>query len=374
MPRPVDRGSRRSKLAERKQTNQTQKQLLIAVIGVVAVLIVLLFIALSGDDPAPLPTPVDTASAATTAKTAVAATTPEPTDPMRARVETILLAVQEGDRDALSRHVSFPRFNDQFVAAGSIEKRWSELDSLGQTLARQKVCELLSADEATREFMRKATIRSYVVMSSDPGRYKAQVIHQHLIEREREQVREIELENVEGSWFLVGIQASAAQTPAEMLAQAERARAEAREQRANRDLAPIEHQEHLEDTPAELRTQIDSLCRTLTDLSLTKEISKAKRELAAIGKPAIPSLLNVIVGREELATHQDQMIINNAVSVLKDITQEDLGYAPGGIGGTMTGDLKKENVEQLMRWFGWWRQNKKSWTGPRESSGEESGG
>ena len=375
MPSPTARSSRRADLADRKRQNQTQQRLLYAVIGIVAVLGVLIGSAMmkgGGTED------VDPGRAAVAAGPPPGGGTAAPgaggvrpgQDPVRTRVEELLHAIQEGDRDVLARGINFPRWHDALIAQGKAAKRWAELDSLEQTLARQQIAESLVADDATRDFMRQSTIRTYVPKRQDADGAEVLVIQQHLIERTREQERNLELAKLDGFWFLVAMSTSPVQTPEEMKAVGDTARAAERAKRVNRDLAPIERQEPLADTPADVTVRIDAACAKLLDLSATKEATRAKRELAAIGKPAIPAVLNLIVGREELATKEDQMIVNNAVSVLKDITQEDLGYAPGGIGGTMTGDIKKENVDALMRWFGWWRDHKKSWTGPRSPASE----
>ncbi len=372
MPRPSTRSTRRVEFAERKNENKTQQKLLYVVIGLVGVLVIAVTFALmkGGDKGAAgrgggEANAADSAMAPKAASTAGTPSSSTENDPVKARILELLLAIQEGDRDVLSRSINFPRWNDTLAQQGKTEKRWVELDSLGQTLARQKICESLIADEPTREFMRQSTVRSYVAKKQDATSAEILVIQQHLIETKREQERNFELARLDGVWFLVGMTASAIETPESMKAVADTVRATERSKRANRDLAPIEKQEFLADTPADVKSKIEGLCSKLADLSQTKEATKAKRELANLGKPAIPALLNLIVGHEELATKDDQMIVNNAVAVLKDITQEDLGYAPGGIGGTMSGDIKKENVDALMRWFGWWRDHKKSWTGPK---------
>ncbi|MGH7149243.1 MAG: hypothetical protein ACREIU_01020, partial [Planctomycetota bacterium] len=56
----------------------------------------------------------------------------------------------------------------------------------------------------------------------------------------------------------------------------------------------IEPMDHLPDTPAALRARIDSLVAVLLDPGKTKEIARARRELAQIGRPAIPRLLNAL--------------------------------------------------------------------------------
>lgn len=379
MPAPR-RSTRRAANTERKEQNKTQQTLLIAIIGIVAVFAILIGFALSKGGDEDETTGVDPAVSAASgtpnaapggsSSSAPLNVTPTESDPLRARVTELLRAIQDGDGEALGRFVSFPRWNDAQVDAGAEGKKWSALDPVAQTVQRQKITESLVADAATQDFMRQATIRSFVVMEQTDRRAKVLVIQQHLIDTKKEQERTLEFDRIDGNWFLAAMTSSAIQTPEQMQQTAATERATERAKRANRDLAPIEKQPLLADTPADVASKIESLCAKLTDTSATREVSKAKRELAELGKPAIPAVLNLIVGREELASSTDQIVVNHAVSVLKDITQEDLGYAPGGIGGSMDGDIKKENVQALMRWFGWWRDHQKTWTGPRPPADE----
>jgi hypothetical protein len=378
MPRPSVETTRRAELAQRRTQERTQRVLLVSVIAIVSVLVVAIAAALMKGGRSREEALTDGLSAGAAAANpekpaASGASGTAQSDPLRARVDELLLAIQEGDRDVLARSVNFPRWNDARFAQGQAEKRWAELDSLAQTLSRQKICESIVADEPTRDFLRQSRIRSYVVKSQDESSAQVLVIHQHLIETRREQERNLDLAKLDGAWYLVGVTTSPIQTPDDIMAARDAVRAADRARRASRDLAPIERQELPLDTPADVRVRIEAACAKLTDLSATKEATKAKRELVEIGKPAIPAVLNLIVGREELATKEDQMIVNHAVSVLKDITQEDLGYAPGGIGGTMTGDIKAENVQALMRWFGWWRDHRKTWTGPKQRDADKDG-
>lgn len=379
MPAPR-RSTRRSDLTERKAQSKTDQTMLYVVFGVVGALGLLIgFALMNGDDETPVSgasTNTTNAAAAKSAANAPAVPedrfTPNSSDPMRAKVEQILRAVQEGDLNEFGRSVSFPQFHDAAVAAAGEGKRWRELDSLGQTMARKQIAESLAADEKTREFMRQANIASFVVMKQTDSHATVQVIQRHMIETDRAQERTVELDKVDGQWFLAGMTATAIQTPQEMQQAATQVRTEEKAKRAMKGLAPIEKQELVADTPADVAAKIEAACRTLADVSATKELRKAKQELATLGKPAIPALLNLIVGHEGLTNRDDAIVIHNAVDALRGVTGEDFGFSPQGIGGVQdpNGDIKQENLLALQRWFGWWKASKGSWTGPRPPADE----
>lgn len=327
---------------------------------------------------------VDPTAAATTTAPAGSSTvtpandpvSPLSSDPVRAAVERILRAVQEGDLAEFTRSVSFPQFHDAAIDAGGEGKRWRELDSLGQTMARKKIAESLTADEKTRDFMRQANIDSFVVMEKTDKHAKVQVIQKHMIETDRRQERVFELERANTEWFLARMTAGPIQTPQEMQNAAKAARADERARRSERGLGTIQKQERPADTPADVVARIDAACVVLSDANATKGVTKAKQELASIGKPAIPALLNLIAGREEFALRDDAIIVNAAVDALRLLTGEEFAFSPQGIGGTLdpNGDIKKENVLALRRLFGWWEANKATWSGPRAPKEDEEQG
>jgi hypothetical protein len=144
------------------------------------------------------------------------------------------------------------------------------------------------------------------------------------------------------------------------------AKAESSLGRKSRFYAKVETQESIADTDPSTQQKINELATKLTDLSLTTGLGRARRELADFGKPAIPVVLNIIVGREKLETQEDKQIVNQAILALRDITHEEFGFAPAGLAGSLTGESLEANQKAIERWFGWWRNHKDSWTGPKE--------
>lgn len=129
-----------------------------------------------------------------------------------------------------------------------------------------------------------------------------------------------------------------------------------------REPAPLAH---LEDTPEELRKEIDGLLATMLDLELTKEGSRARRRVVEIGRPAIPALLTKFF--EIPADSEDNRIRCNMIDqALSDITGQSFGYAPGEA-GTAAGTSEERRQSSIKQWFAWWYKNEKRFVEkPRE--------
>jgi len=127
--------------------------------------------------------------------------------------------------------------------------------------------------------------------------------------------------------------------------------------------------EHLEDTPPEVRTQIDTLMATMLDLELTKESSRAQRALVDIGRPAIPILLTKFY--EIPADTEDNRIRCNMIDqALQRITGQQFGYAPGEA-GSAAGTTEERRDSSIKQWFAWWYKNQKKFTAKDTSDGLE---
>jgi hypothetical protein len=127
--------------------------------------------------------------------------------------------------------------------------------------------------------------------------------------------------------------------------------------------AEMHHLEHLEDTPAEVRAQIEKLIPVMLDFTLRpKENNVARDELVAIGKPAIPMLLNQFYEIKIIDTMDDPSLtqVNMVYDTLKQIT----GYAPGF--SPLPGQSEERRTMALKAYFAWWERNGKKFTAPKE--------
>lgn len=133
-----------------------------------------------------------------------------------------------------------------------------------------------------------------------------------------------------------------------------------------REPAPLGH---LEDTPAELRQEIDGLLATMLDLDLTKEGGRARARLVEIGRPAIPPLLTKFY--EIPADDEPNRIRCNMIDqALSDITGQQFGYAPGEA-GTAAGTTEERRASSIKQWFAWWYKNEKRFTTKKVEDGLE---
>ncbi len=119
---------------------------------------------------------------------------------------------------------------------------------------------------------------------------------------------------------------------------------------------------HLADTPPELRERIDKLYATMTDLDLTRESNKAREELIAIGKPAIPTLLTGLF--ETKLDTQDESIKANIIAVaLRRITGRNMGYQPMALAGEKNSE--EHRMSAVRQWFAWWYRYGPLWSQKR---------
>lgn len=111
--------------------------------------------------------------------------------------------------------------------------------------------------------------------------------------------------------------------------------------------------DYLEGTSEELKAEIETLYGQIIDLSLTKEMSRAKLRLTEIGKPAVPRLLTGLFDTP-LEDFDDARIVQNMVDVLRKITGERFGYEPLTLVGSQMGTTEERRQSSIKQWFAWW--------------------
>ena len=115
---------------------------------------------------------------------------------------------------------------------------------------------------------------------------------------------------------------------------------------------------HLDDTPPELRAEIDQLYATMIDLELTKESTRARARLQEIGRPAIPILLTGLY-EIPLDTEPQSIQVNMIAVALRKITGQYFGYKPQELVGSGTGTSAERRESAIRQWFAWWHRNEK---------------
>ena len=106
---------------------------------------------------------------------------------------------------------------------------------------------------------------------------------------------------------------------------------------------------HLEDTPPELRKQIDTLISNLMDHSDPRAANKAWIELENIGKPAIPRLLNKLYEVKPKGK-DDVEALNRVVKTLRTLSGQAFGYNPRELLGENVGGSLQELESALRQW------------------------
>ena len=122
---------------------------------------------------------------------------------------------------------------------------------------------------------------------------------------------------------------------------------------------------HLEDTPQELRDEIDRLIGDLTDIDARPRIyTEAQKALFAIGRPAVPPLLSQLA-ELPLETDEDAMRLQRVHLMLGDLT----GYLTTFDVHDAMGGSKERRESGLLQWFGWYDRKWKKYTGPPSFDG-----
>jgi hypothetical protein len=99
---------------------------------------------------------------------------------------------------------------------------------------------------------------------------------------------------------------------------------------------------------------------TMLDLELTKESSRAQRELVDIGRPAIPILLTKFY-ETPVDTEENRIRCNLIDQALQRITGQQFGYAPGE-SGSVAGTTEERRDSSIRQWFAWWYKNQNKFT------------
>ena len=120
--------------------------------------------------------------------------------------------------------------------------------------------------------------------------------------------------------------------------------------------------EYMEETPGELRDQIESLIDVLQDPD--GRPAGAMRELADIGKPAIPGLLTRM-SKIPLDSTENLTVLNLISRTLTDITDHQTTLKLQLMGGT-----EERQDSGVKQWFGWYDRKFKRFTTRVESEEE----
>ncbi|MCP5023369.1 MAG: hypothetical protein GY930_16570 [bacterium] len=114
---------------------------------------------------------------------------------------------------------------------------------------------------------------------------------------------------------------------------------------------------HMDETPQELREEIDALIVEMTDPASRPH--KLMRRLEEIGKPAIPGLLTHMANTP-LETTQQAETLNLIHKTLGRITNYQTTFKVS----ELVGATREKQESGLKQWFGWYDRRFKRFTGP----------
>jgi len=109
---------------------------------------------------------------------------------------------------------------------------------------------------------------------------------------------------------------------------------------------------HLEDTPPELRKQIDDLIKNLMDPMAGRDSLEAKDKLVAIGKPAFPVILGQMARIRDTITDvdsQDERDTESSLKLADEALREMDGYLTANNKSTLRPGSHKEYIAYICR-------------------------
>lgn len=311
---------------------------------------------------------------APTTTTHTAPTTPPPVartptavdskDLLVKRANDVFQAMRKGDDEGLAMlYVDFTGMFDDRVKKGLETGTWSALSELDQYAKKDEYLRLLHGEGDDLELLKRAVVKNVELPVFDGA---TAAVRMHLADSvtQRTQDWTLAFQSVGSNWKLFGVERAAIVDPAAAEKQplADLAAATAGKPRRNPE-GTVEKVELIEGTPPSTTSSIEMHVRTLTDPAATTAASKARTALVSIGKPAVPHLLNELVGLD-LSSETDLQKGNKLSLTLMELSGRDWLIVPGMNAGSMTGETAGDNEQMRRLWFGWWRDVKGTYTGP----------
>lgn len=277
------------------------------------------------------------------------------------RARKILEAMRAVDDPELPRWIDYPRMHSEQAGDGVEGTPWTALTEAQKYAARIELLEALLGEPAVREFSRHAAIDQLEVKQMGQGHAEVSAhLKNPLTEKGHDVAMRFSISG--GTWKLYALDRIYPEPTAEEAAIAagpvELPKIPSRSSEAD----PVAV-EMVEGTSSSTMRVIEGAIRRLTDPKATTDAGRARRELVEIGKAAIPPLLNQLVPLD--LEQQDDLIIAVRVSqALIELTGEPYPIVPGTNEGSVIGEGAADNEKHRRRWFGWWKNNHGSYTGP----------
>ena len=336
-----------------------------AAICIGALLVVLLIYAVSGSDS----TETETAEASSTAdRKPESRSKPTellaPAEVLEKRARDLLDALRIGDHPLLPGWIAFERMHEVRIKAGLEDTAWNQLAQETQYGKREQYLEELMGDEATLKFSRAATVESLSTAGLGSGKGKVRAVLRNAL---TEQTQELTLEFTAsaGSWKVFRLEREPIGGVQVAEPEEEQTASDKIQSRRRNPQGEVAEVELIPDTPAGTVREIEQALAILQDLGSTTAANDARRNLAEAGKPAIPYLLNTLVSLD-LTKPEDLLIATRVAGCLTELTGQDHPIVPGTNVGSVVGEGSTENEINRRKWFGWWRDNMRTFEGPPE--------
>jgi hypothetical protein len=269
-----------------------------------------------------------------------------------------LEAVAENNVDELQKMFNFPVYHRLKRAEG--EPQWTDLDEVDRVMRKQAYTDRLTNDTAEGGgFVRNAAVLFTREASWDGAEGVIEVELEH-VNNGRKQLRRFTVKRFGSSFtvidFAVGPERGG---DLDLVEEGVTTLDEKYKKRVN-PAGEITTVDYLPDTDERTKAELKYLLKALTSDDRNKAW-KARGKIEEIGKPAIPGLLNQMVGLD-MAKREDVAEANKYVTILRKITGRTFGFDPSFMTDTQLDSQAADLEHSLRRWFGWWERNKDTWT------------
>lgn len=301
-----------------------------------------------------------------------------PEDLLARRARQLLEALRDPADPRLPGWVAYGEMHEDRMKEGLETVAWSDLAQDEQYGKYDAYLNLVAGDDATRRFAKATTVESTEVLRLGSGKGKVAARLKNNLD---ETIQDVVLHFVGtgGQWKLAKIEREPI-TTVEAIAEAAddrggRSGATALDRigRRRNPLGEVSAVEPYADEPKSVGSDIARQIQMLSDLSATVEAGRARARLVEIGKHSVPHLLNALVPLD-FEDEADLQVATRIAQALTDLTGASHPIVPGMNTGSLLGEGATDNEANRRKWFGWWRDNKNSYTGPPAPTfGEEDG-
>lgn len=277
-------------------------------------------------------------------------------------------AAIDNNVERLRDMINFPAYHATRTDADGVF--WNDLSETDRLFKKQEYLEAITGgpNESTN-FLSGAVIEKALEKSCIQGKADVEILLRNL-RNGRFEKRDFQLVKIGKNWLVAAMDVG--EQYGGDLDEKEEEKPKTLDEKYTRRISPeaeIEKVDFLPGTSEQKKRELTRLAEDLSgsDRALSRE---AKERLIAIGKPAIPVVLNLLVGLE--LTNMDHVArANKCIGILREITDESFGFSPGFRAGGGSVSMEAALMKSVRLWFGWWRRNKDDWKPKPRAKKEE---